>query len=354
VLEGCRKGDTLILLGDILDFWIRGNEGHWPKDRVVGSWKTLYRELAPLRKREVDVHYVAGNHDSFLFYLEAGYAFEWTDIVLRKSQALTDVFHETARYRMSKVATVHYPFYKLTLSPEAAPKITILFTHGHTNERYWRVISGMPESSPSTKAFVTALTTALSHRFAYPLRAVGQISEHGLRRVTDTGLQITNAVVTAYYLTKGKRVDDNLEEFARLLENAFRDYFDDASRKESDALDIKAALLTVQQFDERSDLVPFRDLTREMLRREAHRDSNFTIRYVAPTGYMAMSHMPYNELTEFDRFVRGHTHEASQNEEDPADACYDTGCFAYKKEKYTFLQINPDGRFLYPVDAPAW
>src|SRR5229473_4151148 len=71
LLDRC-ENDHLVLLGDVLDFWIDESDPKRLKF-VETYWKKLYEWLEPLkaRDRNVHIHYVPGNHDSFVFTLEA-------------------------------------------------------------------------------------------------------------------------------------------------------------------------------------------------------------------------------------------------------------------------------------------
>ncbi|SDZ71407.1 Calcineurin-like phosphoesterase [Variovorax sp. YR266] len=142
-LKARKAGEEVVLLGDVLDFWlfVRSDKPRDFVNRVAAAWDHLYKQLARLVDRGVNVHYVPGNHDSFAFFVEAAEHVDWARVILDRTPELLAVRDKTAHQRITEVATVHYPF--LELKPEEDTRL--LLTHGHYNAWGWRMTSGMPE-----------------------------------------------------------------------------------------------------------------------------------------------------------------------------------------------------------------
>lgn len=79
-LDGLGLVDTLVVLGDLFDFWTGANE------RVYKEYRTALDSLLRLKKRGVNIIYIEGNHDFSMgqfFTKELGASvhpgfFEWT------------------------------------------------------------------------------------------------------------------------------------------------------------------------------------------------------------------------------------------------------------------------------------
>lgn len=171
LVPGLREGDTLILLGDILDFWISAHEIQ--HETVLDNWKDLYDCLVGLKDRGVAVHYVPGNHDSFVFYTESGQVedFEWSRWLFKICGTFERLYQETAKHRLAALCDIHYPFYRATLGGTK-----YLFTHGHWVEFMWKVLAGDVEKGradrrlPKFSVVAKALMTCAVHAHASGIR----------------------------------------------------------------------------------------------------------------------------------------------------------------------------------------
>ena len=98
-LDERQPGDTAILLGDILDMWIYdGDYVSGDLEAVVASqWGKLWDKLSDMRDKDVEIHYIPGNHDTFAFYIEAEPYIPWCAAVLKNSQTFQRVRDATAK-----------------------------------------------------------------------------------------------------------------------------------------------------------------------------------------------------------------------------------------------------------------
>ena len=256
----CDPGDTLILLGDILDFWIADVDDRSMVNIIVANWRDLYKALSKLRDRNVSVVYLPGNHDSFVFALEAATHVEWCGSVLRRSKTLQRIQRKIADCRLVSVADIRYPFFKLK---------DAMLTHGHAHQLEWRFLGGIPklsgtpgvgadqrersrlaEVSGSTIAFLTTLPMVLSHRFARELRSIFNLGDTAIdwvNGVQDVAIEITNQHLQAYQKAELLTLRDKTE-FADSLEKVFRELC--ASPGSSNVVDIyhRRALEAVREY----------------------------------------------------------------------------------------------------------
>ena len=73
------SGGTLIIGGDFFDFWFHF-KSHDPE-----CYKDIIKELAELKNKKVDIHYIAGNHDYWDFgFMESKFAtkFYKSDLII--------------------------------------------------------------------------------------------------------------------------------------------------------------------------------------------------------------------------------------------------------------------------------
>ena len=156
-----QDGDTLVLLGDILDFWI-SNEG--PADQLktfVQYWKVLYNLLGALKKRGVRIFYVPGNHDSIVFYGEcaANRRPYWGDLLREYCATYRDLVMDTAGYRFPEICEIHYPFLLQNVGTRK-----FLFTHGHWTQFFWKLFgqdlatTSRPQFWPILKGIANCIT----------------------------------------------------------------------------------------------------------------------------------------------------------------------------------------------------
>ena len=345
LLDRCGGDDKLVLLGDILDFWFDLSNEQERLNYIISYWEKLFKKLGALKKErpDIEIHYIPGNHDSFVFLLETGQAFPWATTVLKRYPALDRVREATRKYPLATVANIHYSFFKLNME-----NTRVLLTHGHADHWLWQLISGYPEPRPYLWAFLTSLTTAYAHKYAYALRRVAKIGENGFVlgwRVQDIGFKITNSLLNAYYQA-GLRIEDDPDHFADRLEVAFRIYCQIAGEVTwADEIHLYHGLQEIDQFMQDASLVETRDKTRAYLKRDCG-SCNYTVRYNEPGELVQIEHEDFSNFEQFDKFVCGHFHKARGEEKDD---CYDAGCFLYWGSTSTFLQINPDGNIFFPI-----
>ena len=136
-----KNGDTLVLLGDIFDYWI--SSFHQGLDQLSSGWSRLNSQLKQLRTKGIDVIFVPGNHDSFVFYNEWSYTGNppaWLDNLYRQGGPFAEVREVTTiTHPLRDVATIHYPAFMRSFGDT-----NILFTHGHWAERTWPFITDDP------------------------------------------------------------------------------------------------------------------------------------------------------------------------------------------------------------------
>jgi Calcineurin-like phosphoesterase len=67
-LKSRPPGQTVVLLGDILDFWIFSRLDRQDSfvNRIVAEWERLWNVLSKLNAKGTELHYVPGNHDAFV------------------------------------------------------------------------------------------------------------------------------------------------------------------------------------------------------------------------------------------------------------------------------------------------
>ena len=138
VIPQLKTGDTLVLLGDIFDYWFSSFD--LGLEQLSESWLDLLDKLEELRDKQINVIFVPGNHDSFVFYNEwnnTSDSPEWLEHLYTKGGHFGEVYAATTyRRHLSSVATIYYPAF---LEPFGDK--TIVFTHGHWTERIWPFIT---------------------------------------------------------------------------------------------------------------------------------------------------------------------------------------------------------------------
>lgn len=135
-------GDTLVLLGDVWDYWFS------TFDIAVGDlavgWHTLIQALRDLRTRSIEIIYVPGNHDSFVFYNEwsrQASAPQWlTDLYASRGNFAEVRRQTTDSASLAEVASIYHPMFI-----KAFGSTEILFTHGHWGELAWQLVGGDPD-----------------------------------------------------------------------------------------------------------------------------------------------------------------------------------------------------------------
>lgn len=122
-LDGLERVDTLIILGDLFDFWTGFNEV------VRRNYLPVLESLIRLRKKGVEIIYLEGNHDFgmgsfFTDTLNARVYPESADVVLdgkRFYLAHGDMVHMTAGYRLWR-GFLRSPIFRVA-AKAATPKV---------------------------------------------------------------------------------------------------------------------------------------------------------------------------------------------------------------------------------------
>ncbi|MEZ5922745.1 MAG: metallophosphoesterase, partial [Parvularculaceae bacterium] len=87
-LESRRADEKVVLLGDILDCWIfsKYDDEEDLAERVIAEWTELCTALSRLHKQGTEIHYIPGNHDAFVFFIEMADLVPWCQKVMERSQ----------------------------------------------------------------------------------------------------------------------------------------------------------------------------------------------------------------------------------------------------------------------------
>ena len=162
-----KKGDTLVLLGDIFDYWISSNIHGL--EQLNAGWLKLIEKLKQLRNNGIEVIFVPGNHDSFIFYNEwnlAGSSPRWLNrLYEQKTQFAKICDGTTISSPLSDVATIHYPAFIKTFG-----RTNILFTHGHWTEQVWSFITNDPTDpfiEDTRNTFLKTWASVKAHTIAF-------------------------------------------------------------------------------------------------------------------------------------------------------------------------------------------
>jgi len=339
VLDVCEQGDQLILLGDILDFWIHLEKDENLEDVVVAHWRQLYRQLRHLRERGVAVHYVPGNHDMFVFLFEAYGHLDWCGSVMTRCPQLLRMHQALADHRLAAVCEIRYPFLKL-----ATGGPSVLYTHGHAHELAWHFLTGNPYEDGVFLTFLETAATVLAYRFARELRGLFNLVQGPIdwvRHATDIALVITNRHLTEYAKRnprldtleqRGQFVDSLVTEFERLSSSA--------EGSEIKAIEAARAYDRLQQWH-RAPAASVRAATQRYL--DDHRSElNFHL-WSPARSQIAMSTSRMQDYRTFDQFVFGHYHQPRDQAPD-----HDGGCLL-RPGPTSCLMITPQGRILRPA-----
>lgn len=340
VLALCRRGDRLILLGDVLDFWIAGLDEKEEKETVRREWRRLFGLLAELHNDGVEIHYVPGNHDPFVFTLHTVDRMKWGEALSKRSAVVRGLAADLAKEcRLTKVLTIHYPYLVLEIGGERW-----LFTHGHMHEWLWHLFTpstaGLAES-PSAWAGVTALATAFAHRYASQLRA-GFLTKEALggaeQWVSDAGVLITHRVIESLETARDALRARNWEGFANELELAFIDYTS-ANPDDPRVGPIRAGIEQLLASYRSRDLQEVSERERAWMK--AHPNNfTFTCHVDDPrSDEIALEATELRHLGDYKHFVCGHFHQPRLLTGPPVLA--DSGMVL--AGGYTALQINDDG-----------
>lgn len=162
-----QSGVSIILLGDILDIWIYGKDlDDTSLIKIVSAeWRDLHMHLAAAKERGCEVHIIPGNHDAFIYYIEAAESDPWVATVLRLTPVLKSLRQSIIGAELLSVAQLHYPYYRLSLSGK---KITL--THGHYSSWGWRMLAGLDGGDIDADALLVTASVSLAHKYARLLR----------------------------------------------------------------------------------------------------------------------------------------------------------------------------------------
>lgn len=340
VLDACESGDRLILLGDILDFWIH-LENQADLEKVVSAqWRRLYARLAMLRDRGVKVTYVPGNHDMFVFLLEGVGHVEWCHSLVVRCPSLARLHQELADHSLASVCEIVYPFMKLDFDGSS-----ILLTHGHAHESMWHILAGNPIEDGMIAAFLQTTATILAYRFARQLRGLFNVAVNGptnwVRYATDVSMAITNrhlrlfAERNVYLNTRQQR-----QQFVDELVSVFESSTSSAEAFEMLAIDTENAFVQLNSWND-APVAHVRDATLEYMHNNP-RGLNFQIS--TPASFQSrLSTSFFHEIAAFEQFVCGHYH--MPRDQDPN---FDSGCLL-QPGPTTCLMVTSNGRIVRPL-----
>jgi hypothetical protein len=339
VLDICDRGDRLVLLGDILDFWIHLEGPDDLEKTVVAQWRHLYRQIEALRRRGVTVDYVLGNHDMFVFILEAYGHLDWCASVVARCPQLVSLHQALADYRLASVCDIHYPFLKLS-----AGNSTFLLTHGHAHELTWHFLTGNPYEDGVFVTFLQTAATVLAYRFARELRGVFNLSRAPIdwvRHTSDLALTITNRHLIQY-ANRNPRLD-TLEQRGAFIDSLVREFehlITTADRSEIEAIEATRAFDQLEQWHQEPPSA-IREATRRYVE-ENRRELNFRV-WSPARSQIAMSTARLNDYQTFDKFICGHYHKPRDQSPD-----HDSGCLL-QPGPTACVMISAQGRVLRPA-----
>lgn len=140
-LSRARAGDTVVLLGDIVDYWFSSfDQG---VRQLTLNWRILIEQLKRLADIGVHIIYIPGNHDSFVFFNEWSVKWgcpHWLQRLYERDGQFAEVYDLTTRNMpISEYATIHYP-----LLTHVFGKVKVIFTHGHWTEQVWPFLTDDP------------------------------------------------------------------------------------------------------------------------------------------------------------------------------------------------------------------
>lgn len=326
---------TIVLLGDILDLWIYSNsfDDMALARHVVAEWKDLWEKMSLAVERNCRIHYVPGNHDAFVYFVESESQEEWSKNIISRTPLLSKIVQLTESNRFLELADVHYPYLKLNVGGS-----DILFTHGHYSSWGWRLMAGLEDAPTPFPTAVTSASVVLAHKNAALLRKANNMGDWGLNRthlIEDTAISITNALLIAYEGAQ-EMMSQSPSDFIQLIDNASALYFGTRTRvSHADKLRIREALLYIQR-DRHIKESGLEAIKTSHLRYLNNRLSGTNISLSSQSGRTEIYRNPLSTYAKFDDFVFGHFH-------DPRDGSHihDIGGFVDSVE--TFLSIEDNG-----------
>ena len=357
-LPRLQPGDELILLGDILDYWISARDVQL--STAVDSCKDLHNRLVILKRNGIKIKYIPGNHDSFVFYVESRTVpdFYWSEWLFQHCEIFNELHSATREYRLSEVCDIHYPFYRVQIGQKS-----ILFTHGHWVELTWRILAGDVQRFipvrrlPKFWVVAAALNTCLVHKYADSIRRLyNRYIDH------DDAFELTRLAEDISYCVLAEALND------RAVRNTW------AGRRPTDVPDNNA----IGEMYERQDIAFQQELdgyetrTRRACKERGKKLLQQWLREDPPTeqvtkvkralnsqryaynyaitsenGKTKVAYEELSHLANFDVLIFGHFHKPRF----VANAC-DDGCMLQNprtRTVETFLIIEDDGQLV-----PSW
>lgn len=332
------KDTKIYLLGDILDLWIYAEslDDAGLAQHLSSHWKELHSNLSKAAERGCEIHYVPGNHDAFVYFVEAAEVDEWSRAILARTPLLLQIQEQVRNHSLLRAADMHYPCWSL----DAGAK-RILLTHGHYHGQYWRLMVGLEESGSVPDAVLGA-SIVLAHKHARLLRRANNNLDWLLRtqRIEDVGISITNALLVAYEGAL-QMAKDKPDDLVGLVDTAIALYFGtNQAITQDEELRIRESLLFMHKNRERdqSKLESVREGTRRFLKSGGHGSS---VTLSLRDNVCEMTAVPLQTFAEFDALVFGHTHAPGHIED-----VYNSGGFVGHVE--TYVAIYDDGTFRQP------
>lgn len=326
----------VVLLGDILDLWINaeGLDDDQLIQVVSAEWRDLHSHLARAKTRGCNIHIVPGNHDAFIYYIEAAESDPWVASVLQLTPILARIKQEVKNNgaELLSVAQLHYPYFRLFIANR-----TFLLTHGHYSNWGWRLLAGLDDAGLDIDSSLVTASVSLAHKHARLLRQFVSNYEW-LRRthlIEDTAISITNAVLSAYggarELLKGK--DGKLIE---IIDAATALYFNgQANVSPVEELKLRTALLHMVKHHQEHHLeLQSIRLEHERFLKKALCTSNIDI--TAGTDGVNAVRTALREYSDFDTLIFGHFHDPRDTE-----GIHDSGSFVDFQR--TFIKIDSNG-----------
>lgn len=340
VLNACEQGDRLILLGDILDFWIHLEHASDLEEAVAAEWRLLHKRLTNLRERGVSITYLPGNHDMFVFLLEGVGHLDWCTSLVARCPSLTKVQQELADYPLSSVCEIVYPFVKLEVGG-----VSTLVTHGHAHELMWHFLTGSPYENGMIVAFIQTTATVLAYRFARQLRGVFNLAVDAptewVRHTTDVAMAITNRHLSRYSNQQARLdtrqqqaqfVDELVQEFERLTSSS--------ERNEVRAIEAARAFDQLEKWSKAS-VADIRDATLQYMKKNPT-GLNFRI-WALNSFQSGLSTSIFCGVEPFDQFLCGHYHMPRDQSPD-----YDSGCLL-RPGPTACVMVRKDGKIVRPM-----
>jgi predicted phosphodiesterase len=298
---------ALVLLGDILDLWIfgAGDDSDRLLERVAASWDSLYRAVSAAKERDREICLVPGNHDGFVYFIEAAENDPWAGAVLSHCSELQKLRQMTQHQRLASVCEIHYP----CLSIKDGGRTAVL-THGHYAGWGWRLMVGLEESIEFLPPQLAMTAVALAHKNARLLRRLNNERDWLMRvhGVEDTAIAITNGLLLAYDGAREMLEREDASGLVALLDRAMALYFGSTrSISIEEELRIRDSFLALHRsraHHTENDLLKVREDHTKLL--GGRRGDNVTL-YPTPGG-IRLRKTPLSEFSRFDELIVGHYH----------------------------------------------